>query len=109
LLDDRQTRLPAGFAPFDPANLGKGTGTLPRLLREHSRRRGSELALREKALGVWHRYDWNHYYRQARRFALALLSLGITRGDRIVIASENTPEWYYADLGAELIGAVPVG
>ncbi|MFD2858053.1 AMP-dependent synthetase/ligase [Seohaeicola zhoushanensis] len=109
LFAETRTRLPADFDPFAPANLTAGTGTLPRLLREHARRHGGELALREKELGVWHRYDWAHYYRQARRFALALLSLGITRGDRIIIASENTPEWYYSDLGAELIGAIPVG
>jgi long-chain acyl-CoA synthetase len=109
LFDARKTRLPTTFHPFDVGNLKSGTGTLPRLLREHARRHGGTLALREKTLGVWERHDWAHYYRQARRFAFALLSLGITRGDRIVIASENTPEWYFADLGAELIGAIPVG
>ena len=109
LLDAARRRLPAGFDPFDPENLKAGTGTLPRLLREHARRHGGELALREKVLGVWERNDWAHYYGQARRFAFALLSLGLKRGDRIVIASENSPQWYYADLGAELIGVVPVG
>lgn len=109
LYDTRATRLPKDFNPFDKANLQVGTGTLPRLLREHARRHGGDLALREKELGVWVRYDWTHYYRQARRFAFALLSVGIRRGDRIIIASENSPEWYYSDLGAELIGAIPVG
>ncbi|MDF1778429.1 MAG: AMP-binding protein [Rhizobiaceae bacterium] len=109
LLDQNQACLPKDFDPFDLQNLTAGTGTLPRLLREHARRRGTELALREKEMGVWRKYDWNHYYSQARRFALALLSLGFTRGDRIIIASENTPEWYYSDLGAELIGAIPIG
>ena len=41
--------------------------------------------------------------------ALGLLSLGIKPGDRIAIASENTPEWFYADLGAQMLGAVVVG
>jgi len=109
LFDTAGYRLPADFDPFDPANLKAGTGTLPRLLREHARRRGGDLALREKTLGVWQRYDWAHYYSQARRFAFGLLAAGVQRGDRIIIASENTPEWYYSDLGAEMIGAVPVG
>ncbi|WP_158969695.1 AMP-dependent synthetase/ligase [Chachezhania sediminis] len=109
LFDDAAARLPARFDPFDPANLKAGTGTLPRLLREHARRHPTGLALREKDLGVWRRHDWAHYYRQAKRFAFALLSAGIKRGDRIIIASENSPEWYFSDLGAELIGAVPVG
>ena len=109
LLAQAHTGLPPGFDAFDPANLAAGTGTLPRLLREHARRHGNDLALREKDLGIWRRYDWSHFYRQARRVAYALMSLGVGRGDRIIIASENTPEWYYSDLGAELIGAVPVG
>ena len=104
-----RTPLPPGHDPLAFETLRAGTTTLPRLLRERARRTPSELALREKDLGVWRRYDWAHYERQARRFARALLSLGIGRGDRIVIASENTPEWYYADLGAEMIGAIPVG
>ena len=41
--------------------------------------------------------------------ALGLLSLGIKPGDRVAIAGENTPEWFYADLGAQMIGAVAVG
>lgn len=109
LLMSERNPLPGDFDPFAPENLKAGTGTLPRLLREHARRHGSELALREKQLGVWRRYSWLHFYESARRFAFALLSLGVRRGDRIIIASENSPEWYYSDLGAELIGAVPVG
>lgn len=109
LFDAEATRFPSDFDPFKVDNLKAGTGTLPRLLREHALRHGTELALREKKLGVWQRHDWNHYYNQARRFAFALLSVGIKRGDRVIIASENTPEWYYSDLGAELIGAIPVG
>ena len=109
LLAADRTPLPANHEPFDTSNLTAGNTTLPRLLREHARRHGGELALRGKEHSVWNRYDWNHFYRQSRRFAFALLSLGIKRGDRIIIASENTPEWYYSDLGAELIGAIPVG
>ncbi|RRH76171.1 AMP-dependent synthetase/ligase [Falsigemmobacter faecalis] len=101
--------LAADFDPLSRSHLAAGEGTLPRLLREHARRSGAALALREKRLGVWRSYDWAHYYETARRFAFALLSMGVARGDRIIIASENTPEWYYADLGAEIIGAIPVG
>ncbi|UYV35744.1 AMP-binding protein [Rhodobacteraceae bacterium D3-12] len=109
LFNPSAQRLPKDLDPFKVENLKTGTGTLPRLLREHAKRHGDQLALREKDLGVWRRYDWAHYYSQARRFAFALLSIGVKRGDRIIIASENTPEWYYSDLGAELIGAIPVG
>ena len=41
--------------------------------------------------------------------ALGLLALGLKPGDRVAIAGENTPEWFYADLGVQMIGAVAVG
>ena len=47
--------------------------------------------------------------RTARAVALGLLSLGLKPGDRVAIAGENTPEWFYADLGIQMIGAVAVG
>ncbi|HWW47466.1 MAG TPA: AMP-binding protein [Xanthobacteraceae bacterium] len=105
----QEAMLPRNHDPLAAENLAVGNTTLPRLLRAQAALKGSSLALREKEHGVWKRYDWAHYERQARRFALALISLGFGRGDRITIASENTPEWYYADLGAEMIGVIPVG
>lgn len=89
--------------------LRTGDTTLPRLLRHHALSRPSTLALREKDRGIWQRYDWAHYYGRARQVAMGLLSLGIRPGDRIAVASEDTPEWFYADLGAQMIGAVVVG
>lgn len=83
--------------------------TIPQLLRHHASVLGEKLALREKEHGIWKRYSWQHYYETARAVALGLLALGIKPGDRIAIAGENTPEWYYADLGAQMIGAVVVG
>ena len=41
--------------------------------------------------------------------ALGLLRLGLQRGDRIVIAAEDVPQWFYADLGAQMIGVQVVG
>ena len=83
--------------------------TIPQLLRRRAALQGDRLALREKEYGVWNRYSWRHYYETARLVALGLLSLGIKPGDRVAIASEDTPEWFYADLGTQMIGAVAVG
>jgi long-chain acyl-CoA synthetase len=83
--------------------------TIPQLLRQRAAMHGGALALREKEYGIWNPYSWNHYYETARAVALGLLSLGIKPGDRVAIAGENTPEWFYADLGAQMIGAVAVG
>src|SRR5712672_397994 len=83
--------------------------TIPQLLRQRAQLHGDQLALREKEYGIWNRYSWSHYYETARLVALGLMSLGIKPGDRVAIAGENTPEWFYADLGTQMIGAVAVG
>lgn len=83
--------------------------TIPQLLRQRAAMHGEKLALREKEYGIWNPYSWRHYYETARAVALGLMSLGIKPGDRVAIAGENTPEWFYADLGTQMIGAVAVG
>lgn len=94
---------------LDHDKLIRGEATLPGLLRLHARERGEQVALREKVRGIWRGRTWAEYYRDARRVALGLMMLGLRRGDRIVIAGEDVPEWFYADLGAQMIGVQVVG
>jgi len=89
--------------------LQDGAITIPQLLRRRAELHGDQLALREKEYGIWNRYSWNHYYETARSVALGLMSLGVKPGDRVAVAGEDTPEWFYADLGTQMIGAVVVG
>ncbi|WP_295535101.1 AMP-binding protein [uncultured Pseudacidovorax sp.] len=94
---------------LEHAALLNGEGTLPALLRHRAQERGGQVALREKVQGVWRGRTWAEYYRDARRTALGLMKLGLERGDRIVIAAEDVPEWFYADLGAQMLGVQVVG
>lgn len=43
-----------------------------------------------------------------RRFAKALRAAGIEKGDRVLIVSENRPEWVIADLAIMAAGAIAV-
>lgn len=87
----------------------KGEGTMPGLLRMNALQRGDQVALREKVHGIWRGRTWKEYFRDARRVALGLSKLGLRRGDRIIVAAEDVPEWFYADLGAQMIGVEVVG
>jgi long-chain acyl-CoA synthetase len=49
--------------------------------------------------------DW---FDRLRDVALGLSSLGVGRGDRVVIMSESRPEWLLADLAILSLGAVTV-
>jgi long-chain acyl-CoA synthetase len=85
------------------------TGSLPALLLRHAAERPGDVALREKHRGVWRETTWAQYAERAARIGLGLLELGVEPGDRIAIHSENRPEWVFADLGGQGIGAVVTG
>ena len=52
--------------------------------------------------------SWNEVGKQVDAIALALIDLGILKGDRVAILSENRPEWQIADLAIMSIGAISV-
>lgn len=83
--------------------------TMPQILREQARAQGAALALREKDRGLWRRTTWDEYFTTARLTAIGLHALGFRPGDRLAIASDDTPEWYFSDLAAQMLGGAGLG
>jgi long-chain acyl-CoA synthetase len=83
--------------------------TLPAMLAMHARVRPDRVALREKRLGIWREITWRTYHEQVRATAAMLRELGVRAGDHVAILSDNRPEWLYADLAAQALGARSVG
>ena len=52
--------------------------------------------------------SWKEVREQVENLAFTLKNLGILEGDRVVIVSENRPEWQIADLAIMTIGAITV-
>ncbi len=66
---------------------------------------------------LWRKWDgktgyeaitWQMVRNKVESFAGALKNIGILEGDRVVIVSENRPEWQIADLAIMSIGAITV-
>jgi len=64
---------------------------------------------------LWRKIDdkysslsWKEVRSSVERFSTALKNLGILEGDRVVIVSENRPEWQISDLSIMSIGAISV-
>ncbi len=83
--------------------------TLPGCLKAWATSRPDAVALRDKDLGVWKPITWAEYYAEVSACGRMLWELGARPGDHVSILSENRPEWLYADLGAQGIGARAVG
>src|SRR5258705_5794993 len=85
-----------------------GHGTFPERLVERARRRGDEIALREKKYGIWQEVTWREYAAHVRAVALGLESLGLRPRDTIAMISGNRPAWLYVELAAQSVRAVPL-
>lgn len=83
--------------------------SLPGLLFGWAQQRPHDVALREKNLGVWREISWSEYRDHTAAAARAMIEAGVGPGDHVAILSENRPEWLYADLAAQSIGARSVG
>lgn len=83
--------------------------TVPKLFLTAVRERGSKAALREKDFGIWQEINWLDYEQHVRWFAMGLRRLGLQRGARVCIQSENNQEWLYADLAIQAAGGITVG
>jgi len=80
--------------------------TLPQVLAQQAERLGGAIAVREKALGIWQTYTWQDYFLYVKQVGAGLLSLGLNRGEAVGIIANNHPEWLFAELGIQSVGAV---
>jgi len=64
--------------------------------------------LMQRVEGIYKGISYRECRRNVELFALGLVSLGVKKGDRVSIISENRPEWVVADMAMVALGAVNV-
>src|ERR1700745_1973146 len=82
--------------------------SLPAMFFEQAERLGDRPFLWAKHQGRYQAISWAAAARDVHRLALGLRSLGIVRGERVGLVSENRPEWVIADLAIMSVGAITV-
>jgi len=83
--------------------------TVPTLFQRQAKRYGDKVALRDKVYGIWRDISWREYDGKVKEVAYGLMALGMKKGEKAAIISENCPEWLYSDLGILHAGGVTVG
>ncbi|PKP94856.1 MAG: long-chain fatty acid--CoA ligase [Alphaproteobacteria bacterium HGW-Alphaproteobacteria-16] len=73
-----------------------------------AREKGDAPFLWAKADGKWQATSWAEAAQQVAALATALTQLGLKRGDRVMLVSENRPEWCISDLAIMAAGGVTV-
>ena len=62
--------------------------------------------LKHKKGGAWRATSSEELQRAVEEISMGLRALGVEKGDRVAILSENRPEWAFADLATLCAGAV---
>ena len=70
--------------------------------------RGDTPFLWQKTDGAWTSISWAEAARQVASLANALTASGLKPGDRVMLVSENRPEWCISDLAIMAAGCVTV-
>lgn len=73
-----------------------------------AREKGDKPFLWHKSGGKWQPTSWSEAARQVARLATAFESIGLKRGDRVMLVSENRPEFCITDLAIMAAGCVTV-
>ena len=72
--------------------------TIPAMFWNGVEKRGSQIWMRQKKLGIWRAWTWAQTGEAVREIAGGLLSLGFARGDTASILSNTIIDWVLADL-----------
>ena len=87
---------------------GMQFSSLAAMFLRQAQRYGKKVLYRYAQGGHWHSLTWDGALDRVRGIALGLMSLGVGRGERVVIFSNNRVEWLLADWADICIGALTV-
>ena len=82
--------------------------TIPGVFFSQVQRLNQRCALKYKQENLFNDISWFEFGQKVKNLSLGLVKLGINKGDRVALLSENRPEWVFADLGIISSGAINV-
>ena len=82
--------------------------SLPAIFFAQAKRLGDRPFLWAKVEGTYQSHSWTSIADRIAAVASGLKAAGVKAGDRIVLVSENRPEWLIADLAIMSLGAIAV-
>jgi long-chain acyl-CoA synthetase len=72
--------------------------TIPAMFWNAVEKRGPNIWMRQKHLGLWRSWTWNQTADAVREIAAGLISLGFQQGDCASVLANTVVEWVWADL-----------
>lgn len=81
---------------------------LVEMFYDQAERYNKQPLLWHKEGDAWQSLSWRETAQKVARLAKVMQNLGVKAGDRVVIVSENRPEWLIADMAIMTLGAITV-
>ena len=82
--------------------------TIPQAFRANVAKFEAKTALQYKTNNIRENLTFGELLLSVERVANSLMALGIKKGDRVALLSENRPRWAMVDLGTIMAGAIAV-
>lgn len=82
--------------------------TLPNLFEESVKKYPNNVVMWEKTSDKYESTTYKELQQQIHQFAAGLLSLGLTKGDRVALISEGRNDWVISELAILYCGAINV-
>ena len=83
--------------------------TIPAMFWNAVEKRGPNVWMRQKHLGLWRSWTWTQTADAVQEIAAGLMSLGFAKGECASILANTVVEWVWADLGVLSAGGVSNG
>jgi long-chain acyl-CoA synthetase len=83
--------------------------TIPAMFWNAVEKRGPNVWMRQKHLGLWRSWTWTQTADAVQEIAAGLMSVGFAKGDCASILANTVVEWVWADLGVLSAGGVSNG
>ena len=78
---------------------------LPRFVEKYGKKR---LMFASKVDGKWKKYIGRDFVKMTDTISQGLMGLGVAKGDRVAVISNNCPQWNMVDFAVQQIGAILV-
>ncbi|MBC6413752.1 MAG: AMP-binding protein [Chromatiales bacterium] len=82
--------------------------TFPQLLIHQAETRARSPAVRVKQLGLWNIYSWGDLANRVQSLANGFMDMGIRKGDKVIMVSDNTPEVVLMSSALQVCGVIAV-
>lgn len=78
---------------------------LPRFVEKYGKKK---TIFASKVEGNWKKYQARDFLKMTDTISQGLIGLGVAKGDRVAVISNNCPQWNMVDFAAQQIGAILV-